>query len=76
MQRETLKNQRLHTDEGKDGEEEKKAWAASKDIVDRSVKNGDGGDQRGEDDLSGENTVHLADEAPSELILSGAKPRV
>lgn len=36
------------------------------------MKNGDSGDDGGEDDLRGEDAIDLANESPSELVLAAA----
>lgn len=59
--------------EGKEEEEEKEGGISLEEMVDGRIENGDERDERGEEDLSGEDAVDLADEAPSELILAGAE---
>ena len=66
----------LRTDEGEEHEEEQQPRIASEEIVDRGVENGDEGDEGGKDELGGKDTVDLAYEAPSELVLAVAKTRV
>lgn len=63
---------KLRTDERDDAEEEKKARRSGKKIVDGRIEDNNGGDKRGEEKLSRENPIDLADETPSELILAVA----
>lgn len=64
------------TDEGEDGEDNREAGAGGEGGVDGRVENSGGRDGGGEQDLGGEDTVDLADEAPSELGLAAGKARV
>lgn len=63
-------------DERNDAEEQKEAGTVTKESVDRSVEDGEGGDDGGEHQLDGENTVDLADQAPSKLVLPQTQTRV
>lgn len=63
-------------DEGEEHEEEQESGIAPEEIVDGRVEDGDGGDDGGEDELSGKDSVDLANKAPSELILMVAQTRV
>ena len=64
------------TDEWKEDEEQEKARISSEEIVDGRVKDENGRNYGGYDDLSGEDAIDLADETPSELILPGAETRM
>ena len=64
------------TDEWKEDEEQEKARISSEEIVDGRVKDENGRNYGGYDDLSGEDAIDLPDETPSELILPGAETRM
>lgn len=68
------KKQEKLTDEGEKNEDEEESGIALEEIVDGGIENGDERDEGGEDDLSGEDPVDLADEPPSELVLAEAQP--
>lgn len=63
-------------DEEEDREEEEKARIALEKIIDGSVKNSDWGDQSGQNDLGRQDFAHLANETPSEQVLSVAETGV
>lgn len=58
------------TDERDDAEEEKNPRRSGQKIVNRRIKNNDGGDKRGKEKLSGENPIDLTNKSPTELILA------
>lgn len=64
------------TDEEEDREEEENARIALEKIIDGSVKNSDWGDQSGQNDLGRQDFAHLANETPSEQVLSVAETGV
>lgn len=49
---------------------------AAEEIVHRGAEKNDGRYDGGEDDLPGEDAVDLADEPPSELVLTRAQTRI
>jgi len=65
-----------HTEEEEDREEEEKARIALEKIIDGSVVNREWGDQSGQNDLGRQDFVHLANETPSEQVLSVAETGV
>lgn len=64
------------TDEGQDHEKKQYTGIVPKKLVHGRVEDGDGGDESGEHDLCGQNPIHLPYEAPAELVLAIAQPRV
>lgn len=64
------------TDEGEKNEDEEESGISLEEVVNGGIKNGYERNECGEDDLSGEDAVDLADETPSELVLAEAQPWV
>ena len=61
------------TDEREEDDEEEEGRTAPEESVDGSIEDGDGGNDGSEDDLRREDSIDLADEAPTELVLANAE---
>ena len=67
---------RPQQDEGQEHKEQEKAGIAPEKKVEGRVEDGEGRDEGGEEDLGGQDAIDLANETPTELVLSIAETRV
>jgi len=74
--RKTEKKKEKLTGEREKKEDEKESGISLEEVVNGGIENGYERNEGGENDLSGEDAVDLADEPPPELVLAEAQPWV